>query len=322
MNSILAERVQFRDLDPPVSDMREEVVFGLSASPKYIPSKYFYDKTGSRLFEQITKLQEYYPTETEISILERIAPELLQLVGSKIFLVEYGSGSSRKVRILLEPLRPLGYMPIDISRDSLLESAVELAKDYPWLSVYPTSADYCSPVKLPEAAGADSKLAFFPGSSIGNFEPHESRNFLESLHQSIGSQGFLLIGVDRDKDVDVLESAYNDTRGVTAEFNLNILHHLNHQLEARLLPDKFQHKAVYNAEAGRIEMYLTCLEAHETEIGGEQIQFQKGEDICTEHSYKYSREAFIELAASCGFELVSDWSDSREYFSVFLFRAV
>ena len=322
MDSTLAGRIEFRDLNPPLSDMRSEVLQGLSATPRYILSKYFYDQTGSQLFEKITELPDYYPTGAEISILERIAPTLKALIGDQVFLIEFGSGSSRKVRILLEPLRPVGYMPVDISKTGLLKSAVELARDYPWLSVYPTCADYCAPVALADAAETASKLAFFPGSSIGNFRPEECRNFLEPVHQSLGRCGYLLIGVDREKDVALLERAYNDATGVTAAFNLNILRHLNRQLDGNLALDRFRHRAVYNAEAARIEMYLTSTQAQVAELAGEQICFAAGEEICTEYSYKYTREKFIELAAQCSFELVADWSDPRDYFSVYLFRTV
>lgn len=320
MHSTKSERVHFRDLNPPVSDMRREVLQGLLASPKFISSRYFYDRNGSRLFEEITRLPEYYPTLAEISILERLAPTLKQRLGERVFLIEYGSGSSRKVRILLEPLRPVGYMPVDISGESLLETALELAGDYPWLSVYPTCADYCTPLQPVEEDAV--RLAFFPGSSIGNLEPDECAQFLGPLHQSVGPGGYLLIGVDRIKNVEVLEAAYNDAAGVTAEFNLNILHHLNRRLAGELVPEHFRHKAIYNAASRRVEMYLVCVKSHTATLADERIHFLKGEEVLTEYSYKYSRRGFTELVVPCGFEAVADWSDTRNLFSVFLFRAV
>ncbi len=324
-DSVAAEdpdaRIELHDLEPHQASMASEVLAGLRASPKKLPPKYFYDETGSHLFDAITGLDEYYPTRTETALLTRHGREIAELAGERSFLIEYGSGSAVKVRRLLETLRPVGYMPIDISREHLLASARALAARFAWLRLYPTCADYAAPVPLPSAAAGRQTMAFFPGSSIGNFSPVEARHFLGNVARTVGEGGYLLIGVDRKKDVATLERAYNDAQGVTAAFNLNIIDHINAALDGTLDREAFRHRAHYNAAAGRIEMHLECVRDHSATVAGTRIAFAAGEHIHTESSYKYHPQEFSALASAGGFEVVRHWSDPRAWFSVFLCRS-
>lgn len=299
--------------------MRTEVLAGLAREQKRISPKYFYDERGSALFEAITELPEYYPTRTEIAILESHGDEIARAVGDSSFLIEYGSGSSRKIRLLLESLRPIGYMPVDISCDHLLAAAEAIASEYEWLNVYPTCADYSSDWELPLTPDGVRKVAFFPGSSIGNFEPVDAQRFLSGVRRTVGEDGALIIGVDLKKSTDVVERAYNDADGVTAEFNRNILHHLNSRLEGAFDPERFEHAALYNEEAGRVEMYLVSTTRQTVVLGGEEVSFEQGEAIHTENSYKYEVAEFTSLAHEAGFNLGASWSDESNYFAVFLF---
>lgn len=299
--------------------MKTEVLSGLANAQKRIAPKYFYDERGSALFEAITELPEYYPTRTEIAILEDHGEEIARGVGDSSFLIEYGSGSSRKIRLLLESLRPSGYMPVDISRDHLLAAAEAIASDYEWLNVYPTCADYSSDWDLPHAGDGARKVVFFPGSSIGNFEPDDAQRFLTGVRRTVGDDGALLIGVDLKKSTEVVERAYNDAEGVTAEFNRNVLHHLNSRLNGDFDPERFDHEALYNEEHGRVEMYLVSTARQTVMIGDEQVSFEQGEAIHTENSYKYDATQFTSLADDAGFNLGGSWSDESNYFEVFLF---
>ena len=312
------DRVRLFDLKPGVTDMKSEVLSGLAGERKRISPKYFYDERGSALFEAITELEEYYPTRAELSILESHGDEIAGEVGDSSFLIEYGSGSSRKIRLLLESLRPSGYMPVDISRDHLLAAAQAIASDYDWLNVYPTCADYTLDFELPVAVDDARKLAFFPGSSIGNFEPTDAQRFLSGVRRTVGEDGALIVGVDLKKSTEVLERAYNDAEGVTAEFNRNILLHLNSRLEGEFDPTRFEHEALYNEEQGRVEMYLVSTAAQTVRLGGEQVRFEQGEAIHTENSYKYDAREFATLADEAGFELGGSWRDDANYFEVFL----
>ena len=299
--------------------MKTEVLAGLAREQKSISPKYFYDERGSALFEAITELPEYYPTRTEIAILESYGDEIARGVGDSSFLIEYGSGSSRKIRLLLESLRPSGYMPVDISCDHLLAAAEAIASEYEWLNVYPTCADYSSDWELPFTRDGVRKVAFFPGSSIGNFEPTDARRFLSGVRRTVGEDGALIIGVDLKKSTDVVERAYNDAEGVTAEFNRNILRHLNSRLKGEFNPERFEHSALYNEEAGRVEMYLVSTTRQTVMLGGEQVSFEQGETIHTENSYKYDAPEFTSLAHEAGFNLGGSWRDESNYFEVFLF---
>jgi len=293
----------------------------LSARPKRLSPKYFYDERGSRLFEQITRLPEYYLTRTEIALIEEHRDEIAALVGEHACLIEYGSGSSRKIRLLLEELRPDSYVPVDISKDHLEAAARRLFDDYPWLNVYPTSADYSEAFPLPDVVGESDRLAFFPGSSIGNFEPDDAVGFLRNVSTVIGSGAKLLIGVDRKKDRATLERAYNDSAGVTARFNLNALRHLNERLDAGFDLAKFEHVAVYDERAGCVRMFLESTADQVVTVAGKRFGFRAGERIHTENSFKYAPEEFFTLARRAGFQVQRYWTDARDYFGLYLLRA-
>jgi dimethylhistidine N-methyltransferase len=295
--------------------MAAEVHAGLSYRQKSLPPKLFYDKQGSQLFDTITRLPEYYPTRTEIALLREHAAEMAELLGLHGILLELGSGSSTKIRLLLEAVRPRVYVPMDISRQHLIDSARRLAHDYPWLTVHAACIDYSQPWDIPDL-GPGRHNAFFPGSSIGNFAPVAARRLLSRVRQLVGADGGLLIGVDLKKDAGILERAYNDAQGVTAEFNLNMLAHINRRLSADFDPGHFAHKAIYNAQQGRIEMHLECTRGHCVHINGNVYRFHPGETIHTENSYKYSIAEFHELAAGAGFEPVRVWTDTADLFSI------
>lgn len=317
-----AERVALLDLKPPIADMKAEVLEGLKEAKKRISPKFFYDERGSVLFERITELPEYYPTRTEIGILAANRREIAEAVGDEVMLIEYGSGSSAKIRILLESLRPSAYVPVDISRDHLVDAAQQIDDDYAWLSVLPTCADYTRAFELPRTGSGDRRLAFFPGSSVGNFEPGDAVNFLGEVRSVVGDSGQLLIGVDRKKDPAVLERAYDDDQGVTAAFNANVLAHINQQLEADFDLAAFEHEARYDRELGRVEMHLVSRADQVVDIGGDQVAFSAGEEIHTESSYKYHADEFDEMARLAGFEPREHWTDERNWFSVMLYAAV
>jgi dimethylhistidine N-methyltransferase len=316
-----AERVALLDLKPPVADMKAEVLAGLSARQKRISPKYFYDERGSALFEQITELDEYYPTRTEIGILAANRGAIARTVGEDVMLIEYGSGSSAKIRILLESLRPQAYVPVDISRDHLVDAAQQIDDDYGWLAVYPTCADYTRAFELPEQANGQRRLAFFPGSSVGNFEPADAVEFLGEVRSVVGESGQLLIGVDRKKDPAVLERAYDDAQGVTAAFNANVLAHINDTLGADFDLEAFAHEARYDAHLGRVEMHLVSRTNQVVDIDGNRVSFSAGEGIHTENSYKYHADEFDDMARSAGFQPRAHWADENHWFSVMLYEA-
>ena len=315
-----AAAYQFFDFKPPPADMLREVLAGLTSEPKAIAPKYFYDERGSALFEAITRLPEYYLTRTELKLFDRCLPEVRDVIGSGGCVVEYGAGSCRKIRRLLETLRPDAYLPVDISRCHLERTAAELHADYPRLRVYPTCADLTEPPRLPDIVAGYEKVGFFPGSSIGNFEPGEARRFLRNVAASLGANAHLLIGVDRKKDHAVLEAAYNDAAGVTAEFNLNVLRHLNDELNADFNLDAFRHLARYNEPQGCIQMFLESRTEQTVRLHGTAIRIARGETIHTENSYKYDPDEFVALAAAGGFTCRAVWSDPEECFSLFLLR--
>lgn len=305
----------------PTSTFLEDVLAGLSRPQKAIPSKYFYDETGSKLFEEITQLPEYYLTRTEIGIMERFIDEMMERIGPRSLLVEYGSGSSLKTRIILDHLRePAGYVPIDISRDHLLESSSQLAKSYPLLNIIPISADYTTQIRLPDIRDAHP-VVFFPGSTIGNFTPTEAEAFLARLAAIVGSGGGLLLGADLRKDSTVIEAAYNDSQGVTAAFNKNVLRRINRELDGTFNLDKFSHRAYFNATHSRIEMHLLSSENQCVRIGSMPFPFAAGESILTEYSYKYTQADIEGLADKAGFDVVDVWTDDLAYFSVQYLKA-
>ena len=311
--------IEFHDHHPKADDFLAEVVRGLQEEPKQIPPKFFYDKRGSELFDRITGLREYYPTRAEIAILEARAAEIADLVGEDSLLIEYGSGSSRKVGVLLDALQgDVTYIAIDISRKHLVESCSRLAKAHPNVKVIAVCADYSKPFPLPELKRGDrkNKFVFFPGSTIGNFTPDQAASFLSNTARQIGSGGSLLIGVDLKKDDAVLHAAYNDAEQVTAAFNLNILKRINEELDADFDLSAFRHQAFYNDRRGRIEMHIVSLKNQAAQLNGTSIRFDEGETIHTENSYKFTIEEFQRLAENAGFEPVKAWTDPDNLFSL------
>jgi len=303
------------------SSFARDVIAGLSARPKRLSPKYFYDEVGAKLFEQITALPEYYPTRCELDLLRDRAPDLARFFPPASALIEFGSGSSKKVRILLAAAPTIAaYVPVDISSEMLVQEAEDLRRDYPQLAVLPVEADFTRPFSLPAAAAGVAHVGFFPGSTIGNFEPHEACSFLRHAGRMLGRGATLIIGIDLVKDSRILNAAYNDRAGVTAEFNLNLLERINRELDGDLDLDRFEHVAFYNEAEGRIEIYIRSLANQEAWIAGTHIHFAKGELIHTEYSYKYSVPEFQALAAHAGFRPVDTWTDPAELFSVHYFR--
>jgi dimethylhistidine N-methyltransferase len=312
------------EIDPQLEDLLEQVVRGLTSPVKELPCQLFYDERGSALFEQICELPEYYLTRTETAILQRHAADLAERIGPVAAVIEYGSGSSRKTRILLDHLqRPLRYLPVDLARQPLLEAAAAIAATYPELEVLPVCADYTRPFELPALAGAPGRrLGFFPGSTIGNLHPERAAAFLRQARDQLGTAGALLVGVDLKKDARLLHAAYNDQAGVTAEFNRNILAHLNWRFGSDLRPEQFRHEARYNPTAGRIEMYLVSARPQRAELAGRAISFRAGEPVLTEVSYKYDPAEFAALAERGGFATEQVWTDPARWFSVQLLRPI
>lgn len=297
------------------STLRQQVVRGLRASVKSLSPALFYDAKGARLFEQICELPEYYPTRTERAILARHAGDLAAHAGAGCALIEYGSGAGVKVRYLLDRLeRPVAYVPVDISREQLEEVAEERSIQYPSLRILPVCADYTLPFDLPPLPPAARRVAFFPGSTIGNFHPAEAAAFLHRIRHTVGAKGGLILGVDRRKDPKVLHDAYNDAAGITAAFNLNLLTRLNRDFGADFDLRRFRHKAFFDDAKSRIEMHLEAVVAHQVHIDGHTIDFAAGETIHTECSYKYDRERLEALVESSGFRIETLYTDERDWF--------
>lgn len=309
-------KVQFHDLAPPANDFRQEVLEGLSDRPRHIPPKYFYDARGSQLFDAICEQPEYYPTRTEISLLEYYARDIAEHIGPDCVLVELGSGASKKARILFEALKPSGYMGVDISREFLLGATEKLACEYPWLEVHAVCADFSQLLQIPASHHEKHLVAFYPGSSIGNFDPDDAVTFMEQVGQMLGSGGKFLIGVDLKKDNNILHAAYNDAAGITAQFNLNLLKRMQDELGAEYEPNAFAHEAFYNETDGRIEMHLVSTRNTQLIIDGKRFQFHLGDSIHTENSYKYSIDEFQQLAEHAGFDVEKVWTDRKQYFSL------
>ncbi|QDG52847.1 L-histidine N(alpha)-methyltransferase [Persicimonas caeni] len=300
-----------------------EALAGLTKPRKTLPCKYFYDARGSQLFEEICGLDEYYPTRTELGIMEEHVDGMADAVGPDVRLVELGAGSGRKTRLLLDALDgPAAYLPVEISQAALDGCARRLREAFPDLEVLSVCADYTRRVDLPRPQTAyEGTAAYFPGSTIGNFEPDEARTFLNRVARLVGEGGGLLIGVDLQKERDVLEDAYNDARGVTAAFNLNLLERINRELDGDFDLDAFHHRARWNPDEGRIEMHLVSRRPQQVNLADEAIDFDEGEYITTEYSYKYTEESFEALAQSAGFEAKQVWTDDREWFSVWYLEA-
>ncbi|HEV8678865.1 MAG TPA: L-histidine N(alpha)-methyltransferase [Stellaceae bacterium] len=312
----------FHDLAPSEESFRDAVLAGLGRAPKTLPCKFFYDAQGSALFEQICEVPEYYLTRTEITILEEYAGAIAANLGAHCRLVELGSGASRKVRILLQALKaPAAYVPVDISREHLRDAAAQLAADFPALPVIAVCADYTRPFRLPPLGGPAGKLVgFFPGSTIGNFEPEAVVRFLQHCAGLLGPEGEMLIGADLKKDPAILNAAYNDRAGINAAFNLNLLARINRELDGDIELDRFAHVAFYNADEGRMELYLKSLAEQTATIAGHSFGFAAGELIHTENSYKYAIPEFHALARRAGFLPVHTWIDRNALFSVHYFR--
>src|SRR6266704_5084996 len=309
------------EVAPTGSDFLADAITGLSSNPRSLPCKYFYDERGAALFQKICELPEYYITRTEIDILDRNRADIASHLGPNIELIGLGTGAGTKTRILIEALEsPAVYIPVDISEKQLRESNALFRKIFPDLEILPVCADYLQPVELPSPRHKPARnVVYFPGSTIGNFEPNEALEFLRRVANVSGQGGGLLIGVDLQKDQNVIEAAYNDKAGVTAQFNLNLLAHINRETGANFDLNRWQHRAIYNSEAGRIEMYLISSTNQTVRIQDRAFHFRAGERILTEHSYKHTPEGCVALASQAGFDFVTLWTDDARLFGVFYF---
>jgi dimethylhistidine N-methyltransferase len=302
--------------DEQTSAFARDAIGDLSQHPKRLSPKYFYDSAGSELFEAITRLPEYYPTRTELGILRDRAGEIAAILPKGAALIEFGAGATTKVRLLLQKCAIGAYVPVDISGDFLSAQAESLRKDFPSLAVHPVAADFTEPFELPKAVAGKPKVGFFPGSTIGNFEPHEACQFLRSAHEILGKGALMIIGADLEKDERVLYDAYNDAAGVTARFNLNVLVRINRELGGNFDVSAFTHRAIYNRERHRIEMHLISRKPQVVRLLGTSVSFRHGESIHTENSYKYSIERFAALARGAGWKVQTSWTDAAGMFSV------
>lgn len=318
MNDTRAKQQNVQDHGPMVEHMKRDVVDGLSRSPKQLPSKYLYDARGAELFERICAQPEYYLTHTETAILRSHAGDMADRIGPQALIIEPGSGSGEKTRLLLKHLHePAAYVPIDISREQLTEVAAELSTDFPALEVLPVCADFMGSVEIPTArCSAKRRIVFFPGSTIGNMVPEASVDLLSQMRAVVGVGGAVLIGVDLKKDSKLLLPAYDDAAGVSADFALNYLDRMNSALDADFERERFDYEATYDEHAGRIEMYLVSRCDQVVRVADRAIHFQADERILTEYSYKYSIAGFSELAGRAGFASEDVWTDKNELFSV------
>tara|TARA_A100000164_G_C21852851_1_gene745906 strand:- start:426 stop:1376 length:951 start_codon:yes stop_codon:yes gene_type:complete len=306
----------FYAIENAVADSLQEVLLGLNFNNKMISPKYFYDELGSNLFVEITKQPEYYLTRTEMDIFQCYTAEIVEQLEKDCLLIEFGSGNSEKIRILLESLKPLAYAPLDISKEYLTHAANRLAKEYPWLSIHAICLDFTDEFELPFSLNA-KRVGFFPGSSIGNFSRDEAAKFLERVRHLVGDDGGMLIGVDLKKDPDILSKAYNDAQGITSAFNLNVLNHLNKKFKANFDVNTFEHLAEYQPENGCVAMYLRSLIDQKVNISGNEVSFGCGEKIHTENSHKYSTEEFVRMARDSGFRHHKVWTDIKGWFGIF-----
>jgi len=314
---VSSAQLSWTDREPTVSSFLADAVEGLSSTPKRLAAKYFYDARGSELFEKITQLPEYYLTRTEIEILGKNASAIIEACGGEFALIEFGSGSSTKVRILLDAMeRKSCYIPVDISPELLRLASEELTRIYPDLTVAAVCADYTRPFEIPACVSSKRKVIFFPGSTIGNFEPAEAHSFIEKVAHDLAPGDSMIIGFDLKKDEDTLNAAYNDEEGVTAAFNMNLLVRMNRELDADFDLSRFEHVAFYNVDAGRIEMHLRSLTGQQVTIGVQPFSFQEGELLHTENSYKYSVRDVERIIEGTGFIAAEQWTDDRNLFSV------
>lgn len=293
------------------------VIEGLSKVRKSLPCRYFYDARGSELFEEITRLEEYYPTRTEAGILAAHAAEITEGIGDGDPLLEFGSGSSVKTEILLDRVaQRVAYVPIDVSGSALIEAEQRLRRRYPGLDIRPIMADFAKPISLPADISERRKTGFFPGSTLGNLVPRDAADLLAAFGRAVGGRGRLIIGIDLKKDPRVLVQAYNDARGVTAAFNLNLLERINRELDGTFAQDAFRHEAIYEPREGRIEMHLISTRDQDVEVLGRRFHFRDGESVHTENSYKYTISQFRDLARHAGWQPVRLWTDKQNHFSV------
>lgn len=314
----------FEDAAPDDDDFLAEILTGLGDEPRHLPCKFFYDEQGSKLFDRICGLPEYYPTRTEVGLLRASAPEIAALVGPDCQLVELGAGSSEKARIVLDALeRPAAFVGVDISCDFLVEAMAALAADLPHLAVHAVCADFTEPFRVPPVEGLSDpkRVVFFPGSTLGNFTPDRAVRFLATAAEVAGPGGAMLIGIDLKKDARILNAAYNDAQGVTAAFNMNLLVRVNRELGGTFALDAFRHHAFYNAQEGRIEMHLVSLKDQVVRVAGTEFRFGEGETIHTENSYKYSIPEFQDMARAAGFVPVQVWTDENDLFSIHYFAS-
>ena len=313
-----------QNLGPDLTDFRDEVWSGLGKDQKTLPSKFFYDENGSRLFDEITQLDQYYPTRTEINLLSSNAAAIAGIMGRGATLVEFGAGSLLKIRILLAAMdNPRAFVPIDISKEHLTVSSRHLALEFPHIEIRPVVADFASSLDIAALVGngGSKKIGFFPGSTIGNFSHPDAIRLLASIAGVVRPGGELLIGADLKKDNQILLEAYNDAQGVTADFNRNLLVRINRELDGNFDPGSFHHHAPYNVVEGRIEMHLVSRADQTVQVAGKEFSFTEGESIHTENSYKYGIEEFLNMAAQAGFAPLQTWSDSENLFSIHYLRA-
>jgi dimethylhistidine N-methyltransferase len=311
----------FHDYQPEFESLQNAVINGLTQSPKRLHPKFFYDETGSRIFEAICAQPEYYVPDVEQEIFQRYAEDIIASLGENSHIIEPGAGSSTKIRFFLERLPGGLYAPMDISAEHLKAAAQALADDYPNWTIHAICVDHTKPYELPAAIPPRQRVFFYPGSSLGNFDPHEAIHFLRDIRAKAGEDGALLIGIDTKKPADILNRAYNDAAGATAAFNFNVLKRMKDELNAEVNLDAFEHHAFYNADQGRIEMHLRSRKTQQIRVNGDTFQFHAGESIHTECSYKYSVAEFQDLAWQAGWRSEKVWQDARQYFSVHFLRA-
>lgn len=308
-------------LDDLTRTFRDDVLAGLSAYIHAVPARWLYDRRGSELFDEITRLPAYYPTRVETALLHKIMPEVAALSAKGAAVVEFGAGSAAKTPILLEAIAPAAYVPVDISGDYLEQSAAELQQRFSWLKVIPVTADFARPFSLPPEIADLPKLGFFPGSTIGNFVPRTATDLLRQFREQLGTGARLLIGMDRVKPVERLLAAYDDAEGVTAEFNLNLLERINRELDGDIPVDAFRHETRWNDILSRIEMHLVATRDVDFSISGKRFHFSQGESIHTENSHKYERRGARLLLLAGGWTPIAEWADDADDFAVILAEA-
>lgn len=317
----MAQRVTFHDHRPALLSFHDAVHDGLSREQKSIPPKFFYDERGSRLFDRICEQPEYYLPRVECAMLSELGPEIAALTGTGRILIEPGAGNAAKARLLLDALRPSAFVPMDISFGYLKSAAKELAEAFPGLPVHAVCVDFTHSLPIPDIVPDGPRLLFFPGSSLGNFCRSEGQAFLDLVRDTVADDGMLLIGVDTKKSESLLHAAYNDAAGITAQFNLNLLHRMRHELDVDCNPQDFEHRAFYNAKAGRIEMHLVSKHKRKLRFNGHCFSLEAGESLHTENSYKYTPGEFITMASNSGFKEVRHWLDNDGLFAIYLLEA-